>query len=80
MVLVSVLPLVVKEFLSQKTLHRLANTGAINFYMTAFDCKVTNVSPLATPIAPPRDAVWCLPGNATCKLTTGAKRPLYAYK
>lgn len=48
--------------------------------MTAFDCNVTNVSPLATPIAPPQDAVFCVAGNATCQLTAGAKRPLYAYK
>ena len=48
--------------------------------MTAFDCNVTNVSPLATAIAKPQDAVFCVAGNTTCALTTGAKRPLYAYK
>ncbi|KAL8280211.1 hypothetical protein RQP46_007325 [Phenoliferia psychrophenolica] len=58
---------------------KLAERGAANFYMTAFDCKVTNVNPAATKIAPPQDAVLCLPSNSTCKLTAGAKRPLYAY-
>ncbi|KAK4703604.1 hypothetical protein P7C70_g2613, partial [Phenoliferia sp. Uapishka_3] len=58
----------------------LAETGTANFYMTGFDCNVSGVSPLATPIAKPRDAVFCIPGDTTCTLTAGAKRPMYAYK
>ncbi|KAL8276115.1 hypothetical protein RQP46_011497 [Phenoliferia psychrophenolica] len=57
----------------------LANSGQANFYMTAFDCSVTNANPAATKIGPLSDATWCKPGDASCKLTTGAKRPMYAY-
>ncbi|GAA5895666.1 hypothetical protein JCM5296_003773 [Sporobolomyces johnsonii] len=58
----------------------LANNGTANFYMTAFDCAITNVDPtLAAPILPVVDPVWCAPGNTTCQPATGAKRPLYAY-
>ncbi|KAL8293619.1 hypothetical protein RQP46_000320 [Phenoliferia psychrophenolica] len=57
----------------------LANTGTANFYMTAFDCNVTNVSPLATAISAPQDPVYCSSANSTCVTTPGAKRPLYVY-
>ncbi|KAK4703440.1 hypothetical protein P7C70_g2778, partial [Phenoliferia sp. Uapishka_3] len=57
----------------------LTETGTANMYMTGFDCNVSNVSPLATPIAKPQNAVYCNPGDATCTLTAGAKRPMYAY-
>ncbi|GAA5951057.1 hypothetical protein JCM21900_005710 [Sporobolomyces salmonicolor] len=58
----------------------LANNGTANFYMTAFDCAITNVDPtLAAPILPVVDPVWCAPGNTTCQPAAGAKRPLYAY-
>ncbi|KAL8277974.1 hypothetical protein RQP46_009606 [Phenoliferia psychrophenolica] len=57
----------------------LTNVGMANFFMTGFDCNVTNVNPAATAISAPQDPVFCMPGNTTCQLTTGAKRPLYAY-
>ncbi|GAA5897105.1 hypothetical protein JCM6882_001792 [Rhodosporidiobolus microsporus] len=55
----------------------LANNGTANFYMTGFDCKVTNSPADALPIAAPQDPVWCGDDPSTC--TKGAKRPLYAY-
>ncbi|GAA6054082.1 hypothetical protein JCM3770_006164 [Rhodotorula araucariae] len=58
----------------------LANTGTANFYMTAFDCRTTDVdASLARPILPPVDPVFCPASDKTCKPATGAKRPLYAY-
>ncbi|KAM0753256.1 hypothetical protein T439DRAFT_346875 [Meredithblackwellia eburnea MCA 4105] len=57
----------------------LAQEGTANFYMTAFDCSVSNVNPAATAIAPPQDAVFCANGYNTGNCTSGAKRPLYAY-
>ncbi|CEQ41736.1 SPOSA6832_03495 [Sporobolomyces salmonicolor] len=63
-----------------RQMHLLANNGTANFYMTAFDCAITNVDPtLAAPILPVVDPVWCAPGNTTCQPAAGAKRPLYAY-
>ncbi|GJN89692.1 hypothetical protein Rhopal_002679-T1 [Rhodotorula paludigena] len=53
----------------------LANNGTGNFYMTGFDCKVTNSPADAVPIAKPQDPVFCPNGGCTA----GAKRPLYAY-
>lgn len=50
-----------------------------DFYMTAFDCKVTNVSPYAQKIGAPNDPKWCAPGDKSCKTQSGPKRPLYAY-
>lgn len=50
------------------------------FPVTAFDCSVTGADAAATAIGPLSDATWCKPGDASCKLTTGAKRPMYAYK
>ncbi|GAA5962843.1 hypothetical protein JCM8115_001977 [Rhodotorula mucilaginosa] len=59
---------------------RLANNGTGNFYMTGFDCKFTGVDPKkALPLLPPVDPVFCAPGNDSCSLAVGAKRPLYAY-
>ncbi|GEM07994.1 proteophosphoglycan ppg4 [Rhodotorula toruloides] len=55
----------------------LANNGTANFYMTAFDCKVTGSPVDATPIAPPQDPVFCKNNPSSC--TTGSKRPIYAY-
>ncbi|GAA5844091.1 hypothetical protein JCM9279_003731 [Rhodotorula babjevae] len=55
----------------------LANNGTGNFYMTAFDCAVTNSPADALPIAPPQDPVFCRDNPSSC--TTGSKRPLYAY-
>lgn len=57
----------------------LANTGASNFYMTAFDCNVTSVNPAATALAAPVDPIFCMPGDTSCVPASGAKRPLYAY-
>ncbi|KAK4703428.1 hypothetical protein P7C70_g2793, partial [Phenoliferia sp. Uapishka_3] len=57
----------------------LANTGTANFYMTAFDCNVTNANPAAKPVAALSDAVYCATGDTSCTTTSGAKRPLYAY-
>ncbi|KAM0755229.1 hypothetical protein T439DRAFT_377579 [Meredithblackwellia eburnea MCA 4105] len=57
----------------------LGNTGQANWYMTGFDCSVSNVSPSATKIAPPKDPKFCLPSDKACKPQKGAKRPLYAY-
>ncbi|KAI5475313.1 Galactose-binding domain-like protein, partial [Pseudohyphozyma bogoriensis] len=57
----------------------LASNGTGNFYMTAFDCKITNVGSNPGKIAAPVDPTWCAPGNSTCKTQAGAKRPLYAY-
>lgn len=59
----------------------LANNGTGNFYMTAFDCKITNVAADATPIAPPQNPVWCDKTDTACmaKRKGGSKRPLYAY-
>ncbi|GAA5905609.1 hypothetical protein JCM8208_005785 [Rhodotorula glutinis] len=58
----------------------LANNGTANFYMTAFDCRITDVDDsLARPILPVIDPVYCDPSNSTCELAVGAKRPLYAY-
>lgn len=59
----------------------LANNGTGNFYMTAFDCKVTGATSTAK-IAAPVDPTWCDPAEykaGTCKIPGGAKRPLYAY-
>ncbi|ORY88298.1 hypothetical protein BCR35DRAFT_289184 [Leucosporidium creatinivorum] len=59
----------------------LANNGTANFYMTAFDCKVTGATSTAK-IAAPVDPTWCDPAElaaGTCKTVAGAKRPLYAY-
>lgn len=50
------------------------------FAVTGFDCNVTGSNPLATAIAAPQDPTFCMPGNTTCVTTSGAKRPLYAYK
>ncbi|BGP58130.1 hypothetical protein JCM8202v2_005789 [Rhodotorula sphaerocarpa] len=51
-----------------------------NFYMTGFDCRFTEVDPhQALPLLPPIDPVFCAPGNQSCSLAVGAKRPLYAY-
>ncbi|SCV69911.1 BQ2448_1305 [Microbotryum intermedium] len=44
----------------------LANNGTANFYMTAFDCAITNVLPQAQ-------------SDLHHKLPIGSKRPLYAY-
>ncbi|GAA5823454.1 hypothetical protein JCM11251_000639 [Rhodosporidiobolus azoricus] len=55
----------------------LANNGTANFYMTAFDCKVSGSPPDARPIAPPQDPLFCQYEPEKC--VTGAKRPLYAY-
>ncbi|KWU44348.1 hypothetical protein RHOSPDRAFT_34138 [Rhodotorula sp. JG-1b] len=58
----------------------LANNGTGNFYMTGFDCKFTGVDPKkALLLLPPIDPVFCAPGNESCRLAVGAKRPLYAY-
>lgn len=57
----------------------LAETGTANFYMTAFDCNVTNSLPNATAIAAPSDPTYCPSTNTTCTPTTGAKRPIYTY-
>lgn len=59
----------------------LANNGTANFYMTAFDCKVTGATSTAK-IAAPVDPTWCDPAElaaGTCTTVAGAKRPLYAY-
>ncbi|KAL8291898.1 hypothetical protein RQP46_002156 [Phenoliferia psychrophenolica] len=56
----------------------LPENGQANFFMTAFDCNVTNVSPLATGFAPLTNAVYCPAGDASCGGKT-AQRPLYAY-
>ncbi|GAA6031222.1 hypothetical protein JCM8097_004070 [Rhodosporidiobolus ruineniae] len=55
----------------------LANNGTANFYMTAFDCKVSGSPANAPKIAPPQDAAWCEYDPSAC--VSGAKRPLYAY-
>ncbi|KAK4055531.1 hypothetical protein OIV83_000077 [Microbotryomycetes sp. JL201] len=60
----------------------LANNGTGNYYMTAFDCKVTNSPADARPIAPPVDPTWCDRDDlkaGRCKTTPGAKRPIYFY-
>ncbi|GAA5855113.1 hypothetical protein JCM9279_001956 [Rhodotorula babjevae] len=58
----------------------LANNGTANFYMTAFDCRITDVDEsLARPILPVIDPVYCDSSNSTCEPAVGAKRPLYAY-
>ncbi|GJN93959.1 hypothetical protein Rhopal_007020-T1 [Rhodotorula paludigena] len=58
----------------------LANNGTANFYMTAFDCRITDVDDdFARPILPPVDPVFCPDGDSTCEPAAGAKRPLYAY-
>lgn len=42
-----------------------------------FDCKFTGVDPeKALPLLPPVDPVFCAPGNNSCNLAVGAKRPL----
>lgn len=59
----------------------LANNGTANFYMTAFDCKITGATSTQK-IAAPVDPTWCDPAEqaaGTCKTVGGAKRPLYAY-
>ncbi|TNY21244.1 hypothetical protein DMC30DRAFT_416263 [Rhodotorula diobovata] len=55
----------------------LANNGTGNFYMTAFDCAVTNSPADALPIAPPQNPVFCRDDPSSC--TSGSKRPIYAY-
>ncbi|ORY51762.1 hypothetical protein BCR35DRAFT_310676 [Leucosporidium creatinivorum] len=57
----------------------LANNGTANFYMTGFDCTVTDSPSNALPIVAPQDPVFCAADNSTCMPTKGAKRPLYAY-
>ncbi|SGY20159.1 BQ5605_C017g08501 [Microbotryum silenes-dioicae] len=63
----------------------LANTGAVNFYMTAFDCAVTNPSPTSIrPIQfPLLDPYICENHlhNQSCIQVQQkyAKRPIYAY-
>ncbi|KAJ8293325.1 hypothetical protein OF846_003351 [Rhodotorula toruloides] len=58
----------------------LANNGTANFYMTAFDCRFTDVkSSKARALLPPVDPAFCPTGNTTCQPAKGAKRPLYAY-
>lgn len=44
---------------------------------TGFNCTITGADPLATPIAPPSDPVFCKDDPSSC--TKGAKRPIYAY-
>ncbi|GAA6005970.1 hypothetical protein JCM11491_004076 [Sporobolomyces phaffii] len=57
--------------------HWLANNGTANYYQTGFNCTITGADPLATPIAPPSDPVFCKGDPSSC--TKGAKRPIYAY-
>ncbi|KAI5477703.1 Galactose-binding domain-like protein [Pseudohyphozyma bogoriensis] len=57
----------------------LANNGTGNFYMTAFDCKITNVAADATPIMKTLvDPITCK-DNSSCTYPTGAKRPIYTW-
>ncbi|KAL8292099.1 hypothetical protein RQP46_001565 [Phenoliferia psychrophenolica] len=56
----------------------LPENGAANFFMTAFDCSVSNVSPEATGFKPLTDSTYCEDGDSTCGANL-AHRPLYAY-
>ncbi|BGP51592.1 hypothetical protein JCM10450v2_007540 [Rhodotorula kratochvilovae] len=52
----------------------LANNGTANFYMTGFDCRITDVDDsLARPLLPPVDPVFCPVGDTTCEPAAGAK-------